>query len=98
MALNDSARVCQSEAGSFEMVAAMEPLKKAEELVIVSHVKPCAVVANEENFFIGGGILTADLDPGVGLISGKLDGVGNQVCPDLTEHSEVSLNGREHLN
>ena len=64
VARDDAADVGQANPGAFKFVLAMQPLENAEQFVGVFHVKPGAVVADKDDRFQRGFILTADGDDG----------------------------------
>src|ERR1700674_866074 len=52
VALDDALHDRQADAGAFEILRAMQPLKHAEKLVGILHVEADAVVANEEHLLL----------------------------------------------
>src|SRR4029077_19283505 len=82
VAMNNPLHNCQTYAGAFKFVRAMQSLEHTEKLVRVLHVEPGAVVGNKINVL---SVLTlgANFDDGIAPIAGILDRVGKKVRPNL---------------
>src|SRR5436190_20504442 len=61
----------------------MEPLENAEQLFGISHVKTCAIIFDVVTVFSLSALRATNFDPPVLLGSRKLDGIGQEVSPDL---------------
>ena len=88
--MNDTADIGQPDAGSVEFIGSMESLKDAEEFVGVAHIESYTVVPDEHYCFVLTGLLTADLDGGLGSCPGKLNGIADQIGKDLSQHGRIS--------
>ena len=85
-ALNDG----ETDANALEFVAAMEALEDLEQFVGEFHVETGAIVANEVNGFVRRG-LRSDLDQRFVALAGVLDGVGDEIDPDLPEERGIAV-------
>ena len=98
MAMNDALNRCQSDAGSFELVGAMQPLKYAEKLVDVSHVEPNTVVPHENLRLVSMSTYRANFDRGETACAGELDRIGKQIHKSHPQESPISIADRESTN
>ena len=97
MAANDTLDDGKSDAGAFKFVYPMKTLEHAEELAGILHVKTDAVIFHKVN-----GLVSVDVPPyfnsGCRFGAAKLDGIGQQVRKNLTQHRNVSPGGRERAD
>src|SRR5688572_25125607 len=78
VAFDDAAGERESDAGSHELLHAVQALEYSKQLVHVRHVEADAVVAHDVNTF-GAGLLAADLDDGGRAIACVFQGVVDEV-------------------
>src|SRR6185369_16546083 len=64
VALDDTLHDCQTDAGTCEILCAMQPLKHVEQLVGILHVEADTVVADQEDLLVAY-LARTDLDDGV---------------------------------
>ena len=78
----DSLHNGQANSGAWELFLRVKPLKDAEQLVVVTHVEPNTIVANEINQFMSN-LVTAGLNATVRPSDGELDCIREEVGPYL---------------
>src|SRR6185312_10566595 len=74
MTVYDAVHRCEANAGAGEIARLVQPLKSAEKLVGVLHVKAHAVIAHEKRT-LPVGICFAELNAGLGLAAAEFPGV-----------------------
>src|SRR5437588_12673857 len=84
----------EADTGSLVLLAPVQPLEDAEELVRVPHVEPGAVVSDEENGSLGG-FPSSDLDSPGRLVLRVLERVAEQVDEHLLQQVRIGIAIRE---
>src|SRR5580765_4570353 len=95
--VNDAADMGEADAGTFEFIILMKPLKDPEEIAGVAHVESGAIVAYKESALALSG-LAADLDDRRRPLAGVLDRVAQQVQPDETKRGQIASDFRKRRN
>src|SRR5205085_8251744 len=95
VSLDDATHIGKSYPGALEIIAAVQPLKHAEQLVRIGHVEPDAVVADVEDTLSIDGSGAANLDfrarPGAGV----LERVRYEIQHGYPQHRAIALNARQ---
>lgn len=90
MSLNNSENIGQTDAGPLKILGTMKPFEQIEQLVIVLHVKTCAIVPDRKNMLtrIPGSAGNADFRPA--FIAGEFDGIGYKAHHDNLKHDGIA--------
>src|SRR5471030_748468 len=92
--MNHTLNGCQANAYPLKILAPVEPLENAEQLVDVPHIEADPVVAHvNHGGFIGGDL--ADLNNGGLIVAGELDGIGQQVDNDMFDEGRIAVQRRQ---
>ena len=86
---------CEAHAGPFEFVGAVEALEDTEELVGEGHVEPGTVVAHEVGDLLASGVGAAYFDHRFLLVTGELEGIREEIKPNLAQEGRVPVAGVE---
>src|ERR1700753_269609 len=98
MAMDDALGGGQPYSGAFKLFGQMQPLKDAEQLIDVLHVKTRAVVLHEHLEFFFTVIDPANLDFSGASHARKFDRIGNKVDNDQPQHGTVSVADRKRAD
>src|ERR1700758_2475297 len=85
----------EADPGAFELLRQMQPLKHAEQLVLVLHVETRAVVLDEYLHVVAPSVNAADLDFGRPSRARELDRVGDQIVKGHSKHRAVAIACRQ---
>ena len=94
MARDDALDNGQADAGSRELHGVMQPLEYAEQLVVIGHIEPRAVVSYAINA-LRALLRAADLHQRLLAPGAELDGVAQQVYPHLFDQSGIAKRARQ---
>lgn len=89
VALDHAANDGETNSGSLEFIAPMQPLERFEQLCTMGHVETCAVIANREHT----PILAIDRDCGLRSLAGELPGVRQQILQRERDQTTISHRG-----
>src|SRR5262249_15010367 len=81
--VNDALNGCQTYPGALKFISTMQPLKYAEQLVDILHIKSDAVVPYKDVCAVCTHVRRADLDFGGAARAREFDRIGEQVHDDL---------------
>src|SRR5450432_982181 len=92
--MNHTLNGCQANAYPLKILAPVEPLENAEQLVDVPHIEADPVVAHvNHGRFIAGDL--ADLNDGGLTVDGELDRIGQQIHHNMLEEGRVAVQHRQ---
>jgi hypothetical protein len=87
----DALNRCESDAGAFEFVRPVQPLKHSKQFVCILHLKTHSIVPNEYYELIFVSVGASDLDFCSQARACEFDGIRNKVDQHNSQHRTVSV-------